>query len=334
MGTIYYFCPDFPHPSAGTKRLYRHVFHLNNRGYPSVIAHRERGFELTWHGYRVPVVWIQDGLDIKPDDVLVYPEGMVQLMKQTRDIPCKRVAIALNWAYIHRNLPGEETWKDYGIVQTMTPSPVIKAFLEWSMGLDVTLIGNYVDTERYRYDPTIKRCKISYMARKDPAGEILHTVFKRKGLSSPAIWEWVRLENSDEDTFARHLMESSIFLATSTQEGMPTSMLEAMASGCLVVGFSGVGGNDYLIGSGDEQNCIRVENGNVPELGVILDHVLGNIARGRASYDRIIQNGMETAKRFKDFHEEGDSVAAFFRSLVPMPIHGNRTNILNIAQSI
>ena len=108
-----------------------------------MIAHQRRGFKLTWHAYRVPVVWIEDRLDIRPDDVLVYPEGMVALMQKTRGLPCKRVAIVLNWAYIHRNLPKGETWLDYGINQAMTPSPLIKSFLEWSMGVDVTLVGNY-----------------------------------------------------------------------------------------------------------------------------------------------------------------------------------------------
>jgi hypothetical protein len=334
MNTIYYFCPDFPQPSAGTERLYRHVFHLNRLGYNAVVAHQTRGFELTWHEYRVPVVWIEDGLDIRPDDVLVYPEGMVPLMQETRAFPCKRVVIALNWAYIHRNLPNGETWLDYGINQAMTPSPLIKAFLEWSMGLDVTLVGNYVDTKRYLYDPAIKRLKISYMARKDPAGDILHAVFKRKSNPVSSSLEWVRLENMEEGEFAGHLMESRIFLATSTQEGMPTSMLEAMASGCLVVGFSGVGGNDYLIGSGGVQNCILIENGNVPGLGRALDYVLRELERDRCCYDRIIRNGIETAKRFQDFNEEGESLAAFFETLGCFSADRNNAHMLDMAQSI
>jgi len=331
---IYYFCPDFPQPSAGTKRLYRHVFHLNRRGYNAVIVHQRRGFELTWHEYKVPLVWMADRLDIGPDDVLVFPEGMANLMKQTRDFPCKRVVIALNWAYIHRNLPKGETWRDYGIRQAMTPSPVIKVFLEWSMGLEVTLVENYVDTKRYQYDPAIKRFKVSYMARKDPAGDILHAIFKRKSNPVSAALEWVRLENMDEGEFARHLMESRIFLATSIQEGMPTSMLEAMASGCLVVGFSGVGGNDYLIGSGGEQNCILIENGNVPGLGMALEHVLRELERDRCCYDRIIRNGIETAKRFYDFNKEGESLAAFFLSLGCVQADRSSAPMLNMAESI
>jgi glycosyltransferase involved in cell wall biosynthesis len=334
MSTIYYFCPDFPQPSAGTKRLYRHVYHLNRRGYNAVIAHQTRGFELTWHEYRVPVVWIEDKLNIRPDDVLVYPEGLARLMQQTRDLPCRRVVIALNWAYIHRNLPKGETWLDYGINQALTPSPLIKSFLEWSMGLEVTLVGNYLDTKRYLYDPTIKRPKISYMARKDLSGDILHAVFNQRSRAATFSWKWKRLEDLDEHEYARHLMESLIFLATSTQEGMPTSILEAMASGCLVVGFAGVGGNDYLIGSGSDQNCILIENGNVPSFGRALDYVLKAMERDKGCYDRIIQNGIKTAGRFQDFNEEGESLAEFFKALGCFPVRQSNTSVLDFAQTM
>ena len=67
-----------------------------------------------------------------------------------------------------------------------------------------------------------------------------------------------------EDQYAKELNTSKVFLATSSQEGMPTSTLEAMASGCIVVGFSGIGGNDYMMGEGENQNCILIENGNYP----------------------------------------------------------------------
>lgn len=151
MGNIFYFCPDFSSPSGGTKRLYRHVAHLNRMGFKAFIVHNKRGFVLTWHGYKVPVLWLEDRLSFQDDDILVFPEGMVSFMKQTRNFNCTRIAIALNWAYVYPSLPKGEDWKDYGINQAITPSRVIKDFLEWSMGLGVTLIDNYVDTKRYLY---------------------------------------------------------------------------------------------------------------------------------------------------------------------------------------
>jgi len=314
MSTIYYFCPDFSPPSAGTRRLYRHVFHLNQLGLKAAIVHQKRGFALTWHGYKVPVIWLEDQPTIDKEDVLVFPEGMVGLMKETRRFPCTRLAVVLNWAYVYINLPKGENWKDYGITQAITPSPFIKDFLEWSMELKVTLIGNYVDTTTYHYDPSLKMPKICYMARKDLSGEILNAVFMRKA-SSAGKYQWVCLKDLDEETYGQHVLESRIFLATSTQEGMPTSILEAMAAGCLVLGFSGMGGNDYMIGDGEKQNCFLVENGNYPALGKLLERITDGWQMDSHRYDPIIIKGIETARQFQNLDKEGESLKQFFGSL-------------------
>ena len=313
MPSIYYFCPDFTPPSAGTRRIYRHVFHLNRLGFKAAIMHQKRGFVLTWHGYRVPVTCIEAQPIIKREDILVFPEGMAGLMKQTQNLPCKRIALVLNWAYVYLNLPVGENWKDYGIRHAITPSPFIKNFLEWGMGLEVTLIGNYVDTEAYHYDPSLKIPKISYMARKDLSGEILNAIFRRK--ESPAgKYRWIYLKDLDEETYGNQVLESRIFLATSTQEGMPTSILEAMAAGCLVLGFSGMGGEDYMVGNGQKQNCFLVENGNYPALGKLLERITDGWQSDCHRYDPVIINGIETARQFQDLAKEGESLKQFFGS--------------------
>ncbi len=314
MNKIYYLCPDFNLPSAGTKRIYRHVFHLNRLGLNAAIVHQKRGFVLIWHGYRVPVIWLEDQPTINKEDVLVFPEGMAGLMKETARFPCHRVAVVLNWAYVYGNLPKGENWADYGITRVITPSPFIKDFIEWSMGLDVTLVGNYIDTTRYHYDPLVKRDQISYLARKDLSGEILNAIFMKKS-SVAGSYRWVYLKDMNEDAYSRHIVESKIFLATSPQEGMPTSILEAMAAGCLAVGFSGMGGNDYMIGEGEKQNCFLVENGNYPALGKMLERITDELQKDSHRYDPVIINGIETAGRFRDFDKEGESLKQFFGSL-------------------
>lgn len=314
MGKICYFCPDFSPPSAGTRRLYRHVRHLNLLGYDASVVHQKKGFVLTWHGYRVPVIWIEDQPSFEKDDVLVFPEGMSTLMKETSHFPCIRIAIALNWAYIYSNLPRGENWRDYGISHVITPSPVIKDFLEWSMGMSVTLIANYVDLHKFSYRPEKKMPKISYMSRKDLSGEIIRTIFERKA-GPHQKYQWTRLHDLTENQYAAELTTSALFLATSPQEGMPTSVLEAMAAGCLVLGFSGVGGNDYLVGEGQHQNCILIENGNYPALGKKLEDTLETLEDNPDAFLRLVTKGIETAQRFQNPEEEAKSLDACYGNL-------------------
>lgn len=313
MGSIYYLCPDFSPPSGGTKRLYRHVFHLNRMGFSSFIVHFKKGFVLTWHDYKVPVMWLEDRLFFEEEDVLVFPEGMPSLMKQTKHLKCKRVAIVLSWAYIYGSLPQGDNWRDYGITKAITPSSVIKDFLERSMGIETTLIANYIDGTRYSYQPDKKKNKIAYPLRKDSSGETLRFIFEKKGGVFNA-WEWMPLKDLSEEKYSIQLSESKIFLAISCQEGIPTSVLEAMASGCAVVGFSGVGGNEYMIGAGIQQNCFLIENGNLPELAKGLEEIILRWEPGNC-FGFIIRNAVETASCFKDLDKEANSLKQFFESL-------------------
>jgi glycosyltransferase involved in cell wall biosynthesis len=318
MSRIFYFCPDFPQPSGGTKKLYRHVHELSQFGFESAIVHQKAGFVLTWHGIQAPVIWLEDRPQFRADDILVIPEVMLDFMRQTQHFAGQRVVIALSWAPAYHRLPPGGRWQDYGIHQVMTMSPVIKRTLEWSMGIDVTLIHDYVDAALYVYEPAEKKPQITYMTRKDSSGEWLHGVLARRNQALSA-YIWLPLRGMDEVIYAQHLRESIIYLATTVQEGMHISVLEAMACGCLVVGYAGVGGHAYMVGTGEQQNCILVENGNLPALGETLEQVLLNLLSDHHPYDRIIENALATARLYQDQVAEMQSLQAFFEKLGANP---------------
>ncbi|MDE0198910.1 MAG: hypothetical protein OXK78_12005, partial [Caldilineaceae bacterium] len=93
-------------------------------------------------------------------------------------------------------------------------------------------------------------------------------------------------------------------------------VLEAMACGCLVVGFSGIGGGAFMRSEGPGQNCILVENGNVPELGRRLESVLRDLASQPGAFSKITENSLRTARAYQNPEDEANSLRAVFSPLV------------------
>jgi glycosyltransferase involved in cell wall biosynthesis len=58
-------------------------------------------------------------------------------------------------------------------------------------------------------------------------------------------WEWREISNVGEAEAARMMGEARVFLSLSRLEGLGLTPLEAMASGCVVAGFTGIGGREY-----------------------------------------------------------------------------------------
>jgi glycosyltransferase involved in cell wall biosynthesis len=58
--------------------------------------------------------------------------------------------------------------------------------------------------------------------------------------------EWVEIHGLSSNQVAERLRGAHVFLATGFPEGCPLPPLEAMACGCLPVGFTGFGGLDYM----------------------------------------------------------------------------------------
>lgn len=284
-------------------------------GFEAAIVHQRRNFVLTWHGYTVPVLWLEDQPQLDENDICVFPEVMLDFIRQTQGFRGQRVVIALSWAPAYNRLRPGERWQDYGITQVMTKSPVIKRYLEWSMDINVALIHEYVDPERYQYRPGQKQPTIAYLTRKDASGEWLHGVLARKGAPFTD-FTWLPLRGLSEDEYAYQLRQAALYLPTTLQEGMHVSVIEAMACGCLVVGYAGVGGKDYMIGEGERQNSILVENGNLPALGETVEAVLIKWSADPSSYEHVIANAVATAHPYQDAHAEARSLQRFFANQI------------------
>jgi glycosyltransferase involved in cell wall biosynthesis len=93
------------------------------------------------------------------------------------------------------------------------------------------------------------RVRIAWMPRKNKAmGEsILHIAghILAREASAPRV-EWVEIHGLRREAVADMLATCRIFLSSGFPEGFGLPPLEAMASGCVPVGFTGFGGWEYM----------------------------------------------------------------------------------------
>ncbi len=90
-----------------------------------------------------------------------------------------------------------------------------------------------------------KQRRIAYMPRKraGDAASVLTLLRLRGALEG---WDIVAIEGRSEAETAELLRTATLFLSFSSQEGFGLPPLEALACGCLVVGYHGFGGREYF----------------------------------------------------------------------------------------
>lgn len=310
---IYYICPDLKSPSGGVKRLYSHVEILRSGGLPAHILHFKKGFRIDWFSSIAPVKYFDDDIQWTPSDVLVFPEGLAPIIKKFKSTPFRKIIIALSHSYIFPQLPMGENWNDYNIEAVITPSRLVKDFVSWSMGIkNVYLFKTSIDHSLFNQTKSIKKLQVAYIPRKDNTAEIIEKIIKsRKTINV----NFVKIENKPIEQYAEVLKESAIFLTTSAHEGIHRSVLEAMACGCICIGYDAIGAKEYIIASGDKQNFVTVENMNYIDCAKDLEELVEQIISEDKQISIIRKNALKTSKLF-DLQVEKDSILDFWKKFL------------------
>ena len=310
---IFYLCPDCSFPSGGIKRLYTHVEILRQEDYDAYIMHSAKDFKPGWFESDVPVVYDADSPEFGSSDVIVIPEGFPAIMKKLHPYSVKKVAISLSFAYIFDSMPSGENWKDYGINWAMANNKSMADFIQWSMGIgNVHVINSSIDHDLFKYNSDVKQNQVAYLKRKDMLSPTIEKIMKSKDKSLGEM-NFAAIEHLDITQYAQVLKESKIYLTTSTSEGFPRPILEAMACGCLCIGFDGIGGKDFIIGSGEKQNFILAESMNVVDLSNKLAELIEQVQNGDDRVGSIRQNALSTAAGFTTELEK-QSILKFWKA--------------------
>jgi hypothetical protein len=262
--TVYYLTPDEQRPTGGVRNLYRHVDLLNAAGVESAVVHTRAGFRCRWFENQTRVMAAAQ-VALTPDDVLVVPESYGPWLHRLPRGP--RVVIFNQGPYYTFDpipFAGSAAGAPYsgieGLVALLTVSEDGEALLRWTFpDLPVHRARVVVDGARFHPDGTPRERRIAYLPRSrrsDDREQLLHMLRARGVLDG---WQLVPIQGMTETELAGTLRGCPIFLSFSHREGFGLPPAEAMASGCYVVGFTGMGGKEFF----DPAYCAPVPEGDL-----------------------------------------------------------------------
>ncbi len=246
----YIFIPPLRKVAGGVAVMLRMASLLHQAGFDVALVPRESKAPGILPLPDVPMVDFAQA-DPQPQDLWLVPEGWVNALTPGLRNGARCVVYVQNWAYLLSALPADVAWNQLPVSFISVSHPVAW-FVEQTAGRRSPVLRPGIDLDLFH--PSDKaswngKLRIAYMPRKNKAllertREIFTARLQMRGFSDAV--EWLAIENLDQQGVAGLLRQAHVFLATGFPEGCPLPPLEAMASGCLVVGYAGFGGWDYL----------------------------------------------------------------------------------------
>jgi len=187
-------------------------------------------------------------------------------------------------------------------------------------GVPISLIRQCIDTSIFWPSQHMPERRIAFMPRRRAADcrQVLDLLATRGCLEK---WEPVEINGLSEGATAEALRKSPIFLSFSEQEGFGLPPAEAMASGCYVVGYTGLAGREYF----DSAVCAAVEEGNVLAFAMAAEQVM---MRFEAEPESIRQAGLYAAANIRERYTRQAlraDLSAFYEPLLQVEASENKS---------
>jgi hypothetical protein len=305
---------DVENPIGGVKQAHRMIDVLCEEGYDAAVIMPRKDFRCSWFENDTPVVYRED-VHLKEDDWLILSEDIPGMPVIDGIDKCHIVVYAQNPFTITRSFGGPSrfagfyrenveaimcvSWHSVDAIQHLMPHTnplrIRHSFDRETLGLGVN-----------------KRKLITYMPRRlrkevEDALAVLHAEGVLKG------WRIKALQGMRSEDVVEELKKSTVFISGSSYEGFGMPPAEAMACGCVVVGFDGSAGEEFMR---PDITFLVPENDNpclVGRLREVVSKPLDELQEiGRKASEYIL-------KEYSTKRERESIVQAWDSILVPVP---------------
>jgi glycosyltransferase involved in cell wall biosynthesis len=281
--------------SGGIKMHYRHVEMLVRMGFDAWVS--VSGGHNDWFKSGVRVFNGQT----TPDDIVVFPEVLNGVLGEMSKMParCSKVLLCQNQYYMFSETISKHSLAELNFAKHVTVGETARRYLERVFApskFDVVPV--FVDSGFFH--PGDKQARIAVIPRKLPNEyRIIRSIFLLKYPALRGV-PWDVIEQKTESEVAESLGRATVFLSLCNLECAPLTPLEAMASGCVVVGFHGYGGQDYA----NAQNGLWLRPDFLEETADALAEALLGIERGDPKFTAMRSAGIATARSYSETRTE------------------------------
>ena len=246
------FLPPAHKPVGGVAVLYQIGAILRQAGHAAFLVPREKGgwAPQALAGLVPEVPWAE--MRLTPEDLWLVPEGWPNALAPGLAAGARCLLYCQNWAYLFSALPPDLDLTALPLSLAAVSEPVAWFMTQSLPGLagePPGILRPGIDRDLFRA-PQEKpggRLRVAFMPRKNKAlVQQVRAIFESRNRTLAREVEFTGISGLDSTGVAQALADSHVFLATGFPEGCPLPPLEAMACGCLPVGFSGFGGWDYM----------------------------------------------------------------------------------------
>lgn len=277
-----------PKPVGGVKVIYQHCMLLRELGFEAIPLMMGK-YKGNFYGYEVECKKYEEVLkDITPSDIIVATEFEPYQGLMFKN--AKKVLFVQNWLGLSTRLKNNDSYKSYidlGYDHVITCSDYCTNFVKAKMNISAVTITNGIDLNKFYPNPKDRvKNKILAMSRKNP--DDLKYIVRAMQKSS---FEFKVVDGLSQDELIKEYQSADIFLATGYPEGFGLPPLEAMACGCVVVGFTGGGGNEFMH---NNQTALIAEDGDVT--GVV--EKLKLLESNKALLESLRQRGLANAHNY------------------------------------
>ena len=283
--------PDLSRPSGGVRTIYRSVDLLNAAGMPAAVVHARKGFRCGWFDNSTSVVY--PPFRVGTRDVLVPPAYLY--FRVPGLAPGVRKVIFNQNAYrTFRYSPAGAaslgaSLNNSDVFGMLVVSEDNERYLEHAFpGVAIARMHHWIDPAVFHVDVSARRRKIAVMPRKrrDEFEQLVGILTARRALVG---WELEVLEGRPEGDVAARLRESVLFISLSKAEGFGLPPAEAMACGCHVIGFHGMGGREIF----RSPFALAIEDGDVLALAMAVEAFLVSYDQRAAELERLALQGAD-----------------------------------------